>query len=1255
MTTLALPSELDALVLRDEPLARQTALGVGGRADLFFEPADEASLVAFVAALGGALPVLWMGTGTRLLVRDGGWRGAVITTRRALGRLERSGDDEVVCGAGVACTRLAGQCLAWGLGTGAFFGALPGTLGGALELNAGALGGEVWRHVIAVLTIDRFGRRHERPASDFEVGYRFVAGRPGEGFLGVRLRITPGATDERAGRALASPEPPGVAAFTDPPGRRAARLIDHAGLAGACVGGAGLAAEPPNTLTLAPSARATDLERLLEHVRENVQRVHGVALATELRVVGEPLGAAPRACPTPVRPVGTSERGPGRPVGPEEGGETERALAALHITRYRPATASAADPGPLQRGAYLCSRQLGCPANLALATQLHNYLTANGWALRDAEAADCIVLVACIILVDYRRDVQQAVDWLARRYPGKRIYVTGCFAPEDRITAPNVVFIGMLQKHEFDRWFEPTVPLRDVSQVSTAEADREIVTLERRAAYDRPYNVLVATGCLRHCHYCVEPRLFPSVTSVPLDEVVSACREGLRKGYSNVLIGAADIASYGHDLGLDLTDLFRALFSEVFAARPDVGVGFKALEPAGFLRHFEALRPFFSSHRIDWIYLPLESGSDRVLRSMNRRYRVDDVLAVVRELREIAPALRIETDFVIAYPTETPDDFAASLALLEHFDNRNLVPFERHELTRAFALRDGFDAAERARRLDAAAAVALRQARLWRFYYAADAAERSGDPMAEVPQDRTPRSVYLYNREPGCPINQSLTNRFSNYARANGWPLVDDPEAADAVVIVSCSSLPTMREGVVTLVRDLARRLPSKPVVVTCCYMPDDTVDAPNVTYVPLSQSERFDDVFAPTVRFLDVPSGATPETDREVQALQATHDADSVFNRQYTVMVAVGCLNRCAFCSGKSMFPTVQSVPTADVVAECLTGVRKGYTHLVLGASDIASYGHDLGCDVTNLFAALFSEVLADRPHLGVGLKGIEPSGFLRYYERLKPFFASGRITWIDMPIQSGSDRVLRSMNRRYRVADVLRVVSELRQLVPGIRINTDVIFCYPTETDDDFTASLTMFDHFDNVQMLAFQRHPETPSYALTDVFDAAEGERRRHVVAEALKTRSQEFQGVWTKPAEPAPVVETPPAPSEPAPSEPAPSEPAPGYLRIRFASAARADVTFDFTVALRRQGAHFCRTVGPYVVETGVDAPSRGALPLLRVLGAAMKHLADRPPSADNLARWSAALDQLLERTELGRLYRCTVTFVPHAPRSPEPGA
>ncbi|MBI5477728.1 MAG: radical SAM protein [Deltaproteobacteria bacterium] len=379
-------------------------------------------------------------------------------------------------------------------------------------------------------------------------------------------------------------------------------------------------------------------------------------------------------------------------------------------------------PGPEGRGGqgkprsvFLCSRQLGCPANLDLATQLHNYVVENRWAFTDAESADCIILVSCSILVEYRRGVVATVEYLVRRHPKKRIIVTGCFVEEDLVDAPNVTYVAMSRRDDFDALFEPAVRLRDVSPVSTAEEDQEVRSLgNEKAVFDRPYSVLVATGCLSRCHYCLEKNLFPKVHSVPLAEVVARCREGVRKGYKNFLIGATDVCSYGHDLGCDVTDLFAALFSGPFKGRPDLGVGLKALEPSRFIKHFPRLKPYFEKCRIDWIYLPIESGSDRVLKTMNRKYRVADFLRVVRELRQAAPKLRIETDFVIAYPTETREEFEASLKLVELFDHWNLVVFGRHENTRAFTMKDEFGPEERARRCEIVRSMSAQAVRSYR-------------------------------------------------------------------------------------------------------------------------------------------------------------------------------------------------------------------------------------------------------------------------------------------------------------------------------------------------------------------------------------------------------------------------------------------------------------------------------------------------------------------------------------------------------------
>ena len=121
MNALALPPEFEARVLRNEPMSRHTSWHVGGPADLFFTPRDVAELAAFLQNLESGTPILWIGLGSNLLVRDGGLRGAVIDTHGVFDDLERVTENEVWCGSGVACAKLAKQCVKWGLGPAEFF------------------------------------------------------------------------------------------------------------------------------------------------------------------------------------------------------------------------------------------------------------------------------------------------------------------------------------------------------------------------------------------------------------------------------------------------------------------------------------------------------------------------------------------------------------------------------------------------------------------------------------------------------------------------------------------------------------------------------------------------------------------------------------------------------------------------------------------------------------------------------------------------------------------------------------------------------------------------------------------------------------------------------------------------------------------------------------------------------------------------------------------------------------------------------
>lgn len=297
MNALFLPPNLDSRVLRDEPMSRHTSWRVGGPADLFFRPLDANDLAAFFQTLEPEMPIVWVGLGSNLLVRDGGLRAAVVETYGAFSELDRLCQTDVWAGAGVSCAKLAKQCVRWGLGPAEFFAGIPGTVGGALAMNAGAFGGETWKHVLEVETINRAGQRQRRPASDYVPTYRHLEGPQGEWFLGCRLRFEARRdTHENEIRRLLTrrkeTQPIGElscgSVFTNPPGDHAARLIEAAGLKGFRIGGAVVSEKHANFIINEGNATAADIEQLVEHVRSTVQAVHGIALHPEVRIVGEP-------------------------------------------------------------------------------------------------------------------------------------------------------------------------------------------------------------------------------------------------------------------------------------------------------------------------------------------------------------------------------------------------------------------------------------------------------------------------------------------------------------------------------------------------------------------------------------------------------------------------------------------------------------------------------------------------------------------------------------------------------------------------------------------------------------------------------------------------------------------------------------------------------------------------------------------------------------------------------------------------------
>ncbi len=282
----------------NEPMSRHTSWRVGGPAELFFVPASIEDLQSFLHELDDDTPVFWFGIGSNLLVREGGLRGVVISATKILRELEQVDHYVVRAGSGVPCTQLARKCIRWGLGPSEFFAGIPGTVGGALAMNAGAHGGETWERVESVRTIDRNGEIHERAPGEYTVGYRSVAGPPNEWFLEATLRFDPQATAsmetlntllERRKNTQPLGLPSCGSVFRNPPDDHAARLIETANLKGFSIGGAEVSAKHANFIINRGDATATDIEELIEHVRHSVTEAHGIELIHEVHIVGEPL------------------------------------------------------------------------------------------------------------------------------------------------------------------------------------------------------------------------------------------------------------------------------------------------------------------------------------------------------------------------------------------------------------------------------------------------------------------------------------------------------------------------------------------------------------------------------------------------------------------------------------------------------------------------------------------------------------------------------------------------------------------------------------------------------------------------------------------------------------------------------------------------------------------------------------------------------------------------------------------------------
>lgn len=285
-------------LLFNEPLADYTTWRVGGPAAKLYKPSSIADLALFLRRLPPNEPLLWIGLGSNSLIRDKGFAGTVILTQGCLKEINLLTDQTIRVEAGVSCASMARFTARNSLSGGEFWAGIPGTMGGALRMNAGCHGGETWQSVIEVQTINRQGEIRTRRPEEFEVAYRHVSGLGDEWFISATIKLAPG-NKETALQLIkellshrANTQPTNEyncgSVFRNPPADFAARLIESCGLKGFSIGGAMVSKKHANfIINHEGNASAADIEALIHLVQTKVREQTAIELIHEVHIIGD--------------------------------------------------------------------------------------------------------------------------------------------------------------------------------------------------------------------------------------------------------------------------------------------------------------------------------------------------------------------------------------------------------------------------------------------------------------------------------------------------------------------------------------------------------------------------------------------------------------------------------------------------------------------------------------------------------------------------------------------------------------------------------------------------------------------------------------------------------------------------------------------------------------------------------------------------------------------------------------------------------
>lgn len=358
---------------------------------------------------------------------------------------------------------------------------------------------------------------------------------------------------------------------------------------------------------------------------------------------------------------------------------------------------SNAEPDETKRGVFVVDPSKRCELSAYLFTRAVKFFLANGYTLKQNVDESGIVLVnSCCVTEDKIATSRAALEAARNRGKGKQVVLFGCMAdfPLPDMERDGLVCIGPGSLGELDRLFPHRI---SVDRITAHKFSPAFYEPGQGLGY-QDYFVMIARGCSNNCAYCNIKRVKGAVRSEPPETILREIRQGLSMGVEEFVLLADDCASYGNDRNADLAGLIE----ELFVAGKGFRLKLNYLFPGYVTNHLDRLKGIFETKRISYVNIPLQSGSQRILNLMNRRYAVRKVWEAVRQLRALAPGTRLCTHMMINFPTETEDDFMASLNLADAFDTVLFLHYSDNRGTAAAGIYPKVTAETARKRLDRA-------------------------------------------------------------------------------------------------------------------------------------------------------------------------------------------------------------------------------------------------------------------------------------------------------------------------------------------------------------------------------------------------------------------------------------------------------------------------------------------------------------------------------------------------------------------------